>query len=38
MTKKWLEHFTDQMKEKLKKYWEVGTELSIDDNTKSPQI
>ena len=37
VTKKWLEQFTDHMK-KLKKYWEVGIELSIFGNTNSPQI
>ena len=26
------------MKKKLKKYWEVGIELSINDNAKSRQI
>ena len=26
------------MKKSLKKYWKVGTELSINDNTKIPQI
>ena len=36
--KKWLEQFTDQMKKAKKKYWKVGVEFSMNDNTKSPQI
>ena len=36
--KKWLEQFTDQMKKGKKKYWKVGIELSINGNTKIPQI
>ena len=30
--------FTDQKKKSYKKYWKDGIELSINDNTKSPQI
>ena len=36
--KKWLQQLTDQAKKKLKKYWKVGIELSINDDTKSSQI
>ena len=32
-----LEQSIDQIK-KLNKYWKVGIELSINDNTKIPQI
>ena len=36
--KKLLEQFTDRMQKSWKMYWKVGIELSINDNTKSPQI
>ena len=38
VAKKGHEQFTDKMKKAKKKYWKVGTELSINDNTRSPQI
>ena len=36
--KKRLEQFTEQIKKSKKKYWEVGIELSKNDNTKILQL
>ena len=33
-----LEKITDQTKKTKKKHWKVGSELSINGNTKNPQI
>ena len=38
MTKKVTRAICGPDEKKLKKYWKVGIELSINDNTKSPQI
>ena len=36
--KKWLDQFTGQMKKAKKSTGNIGIELFINDNTKSPQL